>query len=149
MVRKAALSACPGPELHEQAFLNGISYELRCCRDLLDRFLENSYKYTTSLLPSDRAKGFWENQPNVTTRAQKEYRREKLEREWRKISWVVFQREDVDVTRDSERGDPTWHEQKYPSHISQAQTNPTKKAAFCRLRYLRGIQVRLPLLLQK
>jgi hypothetical protein len=48
--------------LRERGILNGISHELSSCKGLINKFLEHSYKYTTTLLPHDKAKGFWKSQ---------------------------------------------------------------------------------------
>ncbi|KAL2784469.1 hypothetical protein BJX66DRAFT_343990 [Aspergillus keveii] len=60
VTRNACSSYSPtSPQmLRERAILNRISHELSSCKGLINSFLEHSYKYTTTLLPLDKAKGF-------------------------------------------------------------------------------------------
>jgi hypothetical protein len=83
--------------LRERAILNGISHELSSCKGLINSFLEHSYKYTTTLLPLDKAKGFWNSESVLPVLGQKrQTHRARFERHWRKISWIVFKKEDVE-----------------------------------------------------
>ncbi|KAL3468956.1 hypothetical protein BJX99DRAFT_93187 [Aspergillus californicus] len=95
IVKNGSAFLSPGPQLREQAIINGIFYELNCCRELLDGFLDTSVQYTTSLLPSDKSKGFWKTQMPIHVGGQAESRWKRLEKHWTKISWVVFRKEDV------------------------------------------------------
>jgi hypothetical protein len=83
--------------LRERAILNGISHELNSCKGLINNFLNLSYKYTATLLPHDMAKGFWKSQSVPPSSGQKrQTRRERFERQWRKISWITIKMEDVE-----------------------------------------------------
>lgn len=58
-----------------QALLNGIAFELRCCKQLMDEFLKASRKYTESLLNGNPGRRFKD--------------------EWRKITWSLYRTDDV------------------------------------------------------
>ena len=59
----------------DPSVVNGIRHELACCKKLLEDFLCVSLKYTNSLLPGRETSS--------------------IKREWRKIAWSIFRREDV------------------------------------------------------
>lgn len=59
----------------DPALLNGIRYELGCCKQLMDEFLVSSRKYTESLLNGRPGKRFKD--------------------EWRKITWSLYKAEDI------------------------------------------------------
>lgn len=81
-------------ELHETALINGLMYEMDGCRDLLNAFLDKTYKYTASLLPSCKAKKFKKAQTVISL-----FRKQKadmgLKKAWREVSWALFQKEDI------------------------------------------------------
>lgn len=59
----------------DAAFGNGLKHQLGLCTKTMEDFLLSSQKYTESLLPDDRKKNF--------------------RKEFRKITWCLFKKEDV------------------------------------------------------
>ncbi|KAI1357050.1 hypothetical protein F5Y01DRAFT_321363 [Xylaria sp. FL0043] len=82
-------------DLHEVALLNGLTYELNICRDLLNAFLDSTYKYTASLLPSGEARKFNEAQAVISLFRRGKASMKRLETAWKKVSWAIFRKEDV------------------------------------------------------
>ncbi|KAH8591175.1 hypothetical protein B0O99DRAFT_632634 [Bisporella sp. PMI_857] len=82
-------------ELHEVSLINGLVYEMDGCRDLLNAFLDNTYKYTASFLPSDKALEFEEAQTVISRSRGRKTSVKRLEKAWRKVSWAIFRKEDV------------------------------------------------------
>ncbi|KAI3320483.1 hypothetical protein HD806DRAFT_506576 [Xylariaceae sp. AK1471] len=82
-------------ELHEVALINGLMYEIHACRDLLNAFLDNTYKYTANLLPLSEARELKEAQTVISLFRGRKASMKKLEKAWKKVSWAVFRNEDV------------------------------------------------------
>ncbi|KAI0429248.1 hypothetical protein F5Y09DRAFT_264080 [Xylaria sp. FL1042] len=82
-------------DLHEVALLNGLRYEMSICRDLLNAFLDSTYKYTASLLPSGQARKLNEAQDVISLFRLGKASVTRLEAAWKKVSWAVFRKEDV------------------------------------------------------
>lgn len=81
-------------ELHEVSLINGLKYEIDACRGLLNTFLDNTYKYTVSLLPSDKARKLEEAQTKISLFCGRKAGMERLEKARKGISWA-FRNEDV------------------------------------------------------
>ncbi|KAF2967256.1 hypothetical protein GQX73_g6345 [Xylaria multiplex] len=84
----------PNLELHEVALINGLRYEIGFCRNLLNEFLDSTYKYTASLLPSSKAQAF-KAQAALSDVPIGKASTKRLEKTWKKLSWAVFRKEDV------------------------------------------------------
>ncbi|KAI0555616.1 hypothetical protein F4679DRAFT_176817 [Xylaria curta] len=82
-------------EFHEAALANGVMYEINICMDLLNAFLDSTYKYTASLLPSSEAHHFKEAQTAISLFRVGRATKKRLEKAWTKISWAIFRKEDV------------------------------------------------------
>ncbi|KAI0817855.1 hypothetical protein GGR55DRAFT_43659 [Xylaria sp. FL0064] len=82
-------------DLHEAALLNGLTYEMNICRDLLNKFLDNTYKYTAGLLPAGEARKFNEAQAVISLFRRGKASMKRLETAWKKVSWAIFRKEDV------------------------------------------------------
>ena len=91
-------------ELHEAALINGLMYEMDGCRDLLNAFLDKTYKYTASLLPPCEAKKFEEAQTVISLFCRRKAGMMRLKKAWREVSWAIFRKEDIqNLERDLER----------------------------------------------
>jgi len=64
----------------DDSLIRGLMYEIRCCRYLINAFLDNTYKYTASLLPRLEARKLG---------------MKRLKEVWLKVSWATFRKEDV------------------------------------------------------
>ncbi|KAI1740091.1 hypothetical protein F4680DRAFT_419658 [Xylaria scruposa] len=82
-------------EFHEAALANGVMYEINICMNLLNAFLDNTYKYTASLLPSSEARNLGEAQTAMSLFRAGRGTIKKLEEAWTKISWAIFRKEDI------------------------------------------------------
>ncbi|KAI0863803.1 hypothetical protein F4860DRAFT_50432 [Xylaria cubensis] len=82
-------------QFHEAALANGVMYEINICMDLLNAFLDSTYKYTASLLPSSEARNFEEAQTAMSLFRAGRATMKKLEKAWTKISWTIFRKEDI------------------------------------------------------
>ncbi|OCL01022.1 uncharacterized protein K441DRAFT_650579 [Cenococcum geophilum 1.58] len=91
-------------ELHEVALINGLMYEMYGCRDLLNAFLDKTYKYTASFLPPCEAKKFEEAQTVISLFRRRKAGMMGLKKAWREVSWAIFRKEDIqNLERDLER----------------------------------------------
>ncbi|TRX90094.1 hypothetical protein FHL15_009013 [Xylaria flabelliformis] len=82
-------------QFHEAALANGVMYEINICMDLLNAFLDSTYKYTASLLHSSEARNFEEAQTAMSLFRAGRATIKKLEKSWTKISWAIFRKEDI------------------------------------------------------
>lgn len=85
----------PNPELPEVALINGLMYEMDRCRDLLNAFLDDTYKYTMSFLPLGEARKLEEARTIISHFRGRKPVVNRLKKAWREISWAVFRKEDV------------------------------------------------------
>ncbi|KAH0556713.1 hypothetical protein GP486_005499, partial [Trichoglossum hirsutum] len=82
-------------DLHEKALINGILHEGACTVQLLNAFLDDTYKYTASLLPKRESKKFEAAQAIIRCAIFRKDGLKPFQKAWREISWAVFKKEDV------------------------------------------------------